>query len=217
MSTKSSLAISCAIVVAALVAVGCLAWWAQVHGGPTLEKWSGIGSAASAVVGIFTLIVIVVYTRETFLLRIAADEQAEAQLRPVVLVEIAAPPSPRSCPIAIRTTKIQNAGVGMAFNVRVEALRCRDAEVEFTPPANLPAGETAPLEFEILRGGERNGCSTLPNLFGHLFEAAVLPPEISCAVTYESLSGRRYRTTQRIVFSDDRSVVTRFCKLEAIR
>ena len=56
--------------------------------GTTIERYSSIGTVVAAWVGFVGLVILLVYTREAFLLRKTAEQQNENAVRPILLFEL---------------------------------------------------------------------------------------------------------------------------------
>lgn len=75
------------VTIATAVASAAIAWhYGQEMSDPTsLQKFGNSATAVAAVMGFVGVVVLVVYTRETYLLRVTAQEQNENAVKPILL------------------------------------------------------------------------------------------------------------------------------------
>ena len=131
----------------------------------SLECWYYIAGIASAVIGFFALIGLAIYAYDTRQLRIAAQDQIEATMKPCAIVV----PQPGNESVDTPLF-LKNVGVGVALNIRWR----------YTGKA-----EHSWQEFSALGPGESRAVSFL---IKHVINNGAVECE------FESLSSTRYST-----------------------
>jgi hypothetical protein len=131
----------------------------------SLECWYHIAGIASAVIGFFGLVALIVYAYDTRQLRIAAHEQIEATMKPCALVVPHPDNESVDAPLFLK-----NVGVGVALNIRWR----------YTGKSDHPW-----QEFPALGPGESRAVSFL---IKHVINGGAVECE------FVSLSGARYST-----------------------
>jgi len=159
---------------------------------------SSIGNLITMVVGFIGLIVLVVYTKETYLLRRAAEEQTENGIKPVIRLTISSREVGLAENMAIETMALTNVGMGPAFNVAVSPISGIDVKLQFDVMPIIESRETVRLAFHILQSGEYNGMSRQVTLLEHLMQKGNFPEEMKVTAEFESVSGQWYRALHQV-------------------
>ncbi|HSY03629.1 MAG TPA: hypothetical protein VK819_15810 [Acidobacteriaceae bacterium] len=131
----------------------------------SLECWYYIAGIASAAVGLLGLVALIVYAYDTRQIRIAAQDQVEATMKPCAVVIPGSGNDSVDAPLFLK-----NVGVGVALNIRWR----------YTDKADQPW-----QEFPALGPGESRA---VPFLIKHVINGGAVECE------FESLSGARYST-----------------------
>jgi hypothetical protein len=79
------------------------------------QKLGGVATAVGAVAGFIGLVVLVVYTREAFLLRKVAEEQNEGNIRPIVRLDFHSTNDKSTDPTLDLVFRLENVGIGPAL------------------------------------------------------------------------------------------------------
>jgi hypothetical protein len=135
-------------------------------------NWIGaIAAIWLAVVTTWTLVILRRYAADTKTIAKASVEQIENSQMPFVGLVMTTGESSRIAPWAIR-----NQGSGVALNIYFSRLVNENVTMQWMTP--LAPGEECPLEREV---------------------GVILGAESGFVVEYQSLAGRKYRTTTRRV------------------
>lgn len=192
------------VVVAVILAVIGFVVWAAT-GNATNDQVQRNGTLVAAVCGLIGIIVLVFYTRETFLLRKTAERQLDASEKPVLLFGLSSTNFQSGTPVALLEPTIRNIGSGPAFNVVIEPLRGDGVEVQFRLP-NVPdieGKQQIPLKLFITQGGQTNGMSGWLSLLADLIRRDKFPKDMIVAVQFDSISGKTYRSRNRVRYDLD--------------
>jgi len=106
------IAIGIIIVVIAL----CICAWCycqSLSNDAAIQRLNASAAAVAAIGAVFAFLILVVYTIETRLLRIASDEQLEGGIKPVVLLEIASGDYVVGERTSIKTPQFRNIGMDL--------------------------------------------------------------------------------------------------------
>ena len=183
--------------------------------GTTIERYSSIGTVVAAWIGFVGLVVLLVYTREAFLLRKTAEQQNENAVRPIVLLDLSPEDSVLGGIMKLKDAALRNIGNGSAFDVAVKPITSGEVAVEFIDVPLLEMKEHRPLKFEIIENGQKNGVSTWTVKLTCLIVGKKLPQKITASVEFDSITGKRYRTVHNIDYdADTKSLQTRFQHIE---
>ncbi len=218
MTKHRSLWFAVAVIIAAL-AIGLAVFFElRLSERDTVERLGNIGAVEAAIAGFFALLVLVVYTRETFLLRLSAGQQLEGSIRPVVLLEITTEKVGPD-PLAVRSIQLKNVGSGSAFDVRTAPLLATDTrfEIPIIPLIEANTSQTPEVIATGLDGSNRQaGQAFVLSLLEHAICKAKLPPNLSVSIGFRSLSGNSYRVNQKINNFDGQSIRIDFISMDPI-
>ena len=183
--------------------------------GTTIERYSSIGTVVAAWIGFVGLVVLLVYTREAFLLRKTAEQQNENAVKPIVLLDLSSEDSALGGTMKLKDPALRNIGNGSAFDIAVKSLTSGEVAVEFIDMPLLEVKEHRPLKFEIVENGQKNGVSTWTVKLTSLIVGKKLPQKITASVEFASITGKRYRTLHNISYDDKaKSLRTSFQRIE---
>jgi hypothetical protein len=183
-----------------------------------IQRHSQLATVAAALGGVIGVLVLVFYTKETYLLRKAAEGQTENSVKPVVLLDIASIDVPLGTPMRLKQPAVENVGTGPAFNVTVKPLIGTDVRVTFTTVRLIPAQQQQALDFTITQNDTVNGMAKNLALLGDLFQRSdTLPERIAAVVEFDSITGKRYRTVHEINKNvPAKTVATSYLRIEEI-
>lgn len=182
------------------VSIATTVFYAEFLADTRLSRFSAQVTGATALGGFLAFLALVVYTRETYHLRLAAEHQVEATSKAVLVLRVASAATPSEIHRRIDPISLTNVGTGPAFSILVDSLKGGDVEVEMrlSPSLVVKAGEQVSLTFCILQGGTTNGMSRSMALLVDLFTRQSWPQSQNVGVTFESISGMRYRTQHAV-------------------
>lgn len=208
-------------VIAALLVVGCpLVYVGCTAGLPNseIQRHSQLATTAAALGGVIGVLVLVFYTKETYLLRKVAELQTENTVRPLILFNIVSMNVPLGTPMQLEPLAVVNVGAGPAFNVAINPLSGRDVQVAFATVRLVPAQEKQALDFTIMQGGTKNGMAKQLALLDDLFRRPdTFPDSMNAVVEFDSITGKRYRTFHEINRNvPTNTVVTSYMRIEEI-
>jgi hypothetical protein len=175
-----------------------------------VQRLATIGTLVAAICGWIGIIVLVVYTKETFLLRKTAERQLEASEKPVLLFGLSPTDFQSGMPVESLKPTIRNIGSGPAFNVVIEPLRGDGVEVKFRFP-NVPdieGKQQLPLKLFITQGDQTTGMSGWLSLLAYLIQRDKFPKDMIVAVEFDSISGKRYRSQNRVRYDPTEKLVS---------
>jgi hypothetical protein len=155
------------------------------------------------VVNFLVGIVILVYTRETWILRKEAQRQNDRAVVPIVTLESASdlPLREGGTNMASVKTVIRNLGLGPAFNIEIDALERPSTRIRFMPTPSLAAGSREPVEMDIQEDGKQVNSPA----YGHIqrmFHRNQLVTQACATLHYQDANGKRYRTTLTFHYDD---------------
>lgn len=200
---------SAAVVIAAFIGAAIairLAWIyatsaAVEPGQGDLDRFTAFSTATAAIGSIFAFVVLIIYTRETLLLRRTSERQLEATYRPILVFSLASADSDLGQSMKLQAPHIANVGLGPAFQVTIQTMKGRDGEeVEFRLPSGpyVEAYTQVQLEAHILQYGQATGMSRSLSLLADLFQRGTFPEEMTVCVKCDSVSDKEYRTYHRV-------------------
>jgi hypothetical protein len=170
---------------------------AQVsNGNPALDRFTALGTAASAIGSFSAFLLLVFYTRETYLLRKRSEDQVEIQIRPVVILwlDISTPTgSYLEDPLQFR-----NVGPGPAFNVAASTIADPPREYQLEAVSVLLPNQTTIALLRMADMSVSQSAIQARACLGYDLAAR----SIRFAVTYSSASGRRYRSICELNYDD---------------
>jgi hypothetical protein len=173
-----------------------------------VQRLATISTLVAAICGLIGIIVLIVYTKETFLLRKTAERQLEASEKPVLLFGLSSTDFQSGKPIALLEPTIRNIGSGPAFNVVIEPTTSDGVEVQFRLP-NVPCIEgkqQIPATPFITQDGQTNGMSGSLSLLADLIQRDKF--SMIVAVKFDSISGKTYRSRNRVRYDPMEKLVS---------
>jgi hypothetical protein len=187
-----------------------------------VQRLGKIGTAIAAVAGFLGFIVLVVYTRETFLLRLAAEEQNEINTKPVLRFDLSTKEVAVGEEMKLANMDLKNVGAGPAFNVKVMPILGDGVkmEVEEQPELTLiEAKGQVDLKFLISQDGIRSGMSGRDTRLMDLIKRGKFPAKMPVTVEYNGLSrDKLFRTLHEIRYeAGAKRLRTSFCGLEEVK
>ena len=184
---------------------------------PEIQRTANQVTAIASVLG---LLVLVVYTTETYLLRKTAEAQVETQTMPVVLFDLASESPEVGQPMRLNQPRLRNIGKGPAFEISVRKIfGANETSLEFQdmPMSLIEAQRDICPSFLIAESGQYGGMSTQLSLLRDLFEQGKLPACFRVEVDFKSLSGTRYQTRHQVIYdSQSKQVRTTFLKISEV-
>jgi hypothetical protein len=181
----------------------------------TSEVLMLVQSLASLLVAgatVWTLRVVMKYTRETSLLRKAAERQNLLGMMPVVTVRFAS----LEHPLGDRTLRLDdvvlvNVGNVPAFNVQIESLAWNGVRVDFDRVSLLERDQPVKVSYSVLQGEEKKSgkfaAALLPSLITRGF-----PAELAGTIRYQDSAGNPYELRIRMMHRPEAlEFETRFC------
>lgn len=188
------------------------------------QRLGGAGTAVAAVGGLVGLVVLIVYTRETLLLRLTAEQQLENGSRPVVLFELSTKDWKLDEPLALRDCCLRNIGFGPAFNVTVAPIHGIDLDLLIPAISLIEAKGTSIVQNPTVRlkvqdpersveGSNRGGNFALARLREAIRDEE-FPADPTVTVEFHSVSGKRYRVTETITRLEPHGVRTDFVRMD---
>jgi hypothetical protein len=197
----------------AAVALGVLLAVAAVLYGFGLSDTNGqklvsSATAVAAVVGFVGLLVLVVYTRETFLLRKVAEEQNESTIRPIVRLDFHSTNDASTDPTLGLVFRLENVGSGPALKVSVQPIVSlgHDIDIKILEESLIESKCSVPCR--MVQGGSYIPGKDRTLYFVGLDIQNKFPESLPATIEFHSLSGRRYRTTHEILW-DKREKILR--------
>jgi hypothetical protein len=197
----------------AAVALGVLLAVAAVFCGFGLSDTNGqklvsAATAAAAVVGFVGLLVLVVYTRETFLLRKVAEEQNESTIRPIVRLDFRSTNDKSTDPTLELVFRLENVGSGPALKVRVQPIVSSGHDIDITILEESLIESKCYVPCRMVQGGSYIPGKDRTLYFVGLDIQNKFPESLPATIEFQSLSGRRYRTSHEILW-DNREKILR--------
>lgn len=183
-----------------------------------LEQAQGWASIATSAATILTLAVLIAYTRETYKLRRAAQEQNENAVMPIVMLENASdlPLREEGANMLSNTTVIRNLGRGAAFNIEVETLSGPNIKVEFRSVTSLAAGDRQTVTMAIWEEGRLTHGTAYGNI-QRLFHNHQMVSHSEGRIRYSDVSGKQYQTVMSYHYDDLKKELTpRLARVEAV-
>ncbi len=186
MNRQSSFWFAFGTIAIAFVAVVTVVVYGLLVSDAAGQKLGIIGTAAAGVVGLVGLLVLVVYTRETFLLRKTAEEQNEANIKPVVRLDLSSTNDKSTEPMKL-TFRLENVGVGPALNIKVEPLVYSGHTTQILEESLISEKSSVPCRMEedgsFIPGRERTLYFLKLSVQNHF------PESLPAAIEFCSLSG----------------------------
>jgi hypothetical protein len=175
-----------------------------------VERLGAIATFTAAIVGLMGLIVLIVYTKETYLLRKTSERQLEAAERPVLLFGLSSTEFQLAKPLELSEPTIRNIGSGPAFNVAIEPIKGDGVEVQFRLP-NVPyieGNQQLSLKPFITQDGLANGMSEWLSLLADLIRRNKFPNDMIVAVQFDNIYGKTYRSRNRVRYESRAKLVS---------
>jgi hypothetical protein len=192
------IAIGIIIVVIAL----CICAWCycqSLSNDAAIQRLNASAAAVAAIGAVFAFLILVVYTIETRLLRIASDEQLEGGIKPVVLLEIASGDYVVGERTSIKTPQFRNIGMGPAFSVAVEPIvGGQNCTLRIDSVPLIESRGTVPAVWSAVENNQPSGMAHVDAFLDNLFATGKFPDGTRVTVTCKGLSGKRYRLHQVI-------------------
>jgi len=179
----------------------------------TAQQWEGIAAAETALASCVGLLTLVIYTRETFLLRKVAEAQNEALVMPVVIPRFSLKDSQ---PHDTSQLDAKNIGQGPAFNVCILPISWNGLKVVFEEIAMIESGAQSPAPFLISQESEYGGYARQPVLLAQLIKRPEFPPQTVVVIECRSLSGERYRTIHQIHYATNEPLRIEFVTIQQL-
>jgi hypothetical protein len=176
--------------------------WARHLPDALIQRHSNLGTALAALGGVVGVLVLILYTKETYLLRKAAEQQTEDIVKPVLLIEFVSIDVGLTVPLQLKYPTIANEGVGPAFNVRIQPLIGRGVLLEFGDVRLLGVGKSSQLDFTIVQDGQISGFARDLTLLGDYFgREGAFADRMTMAIDCISITGKCYRTVHEIAIT----------------
>lgn len=193
-----------ALAAAALVIVTLVVVWTASRSSTDtqLQRFGAIGTLIAGFVGVIGILVLIVYTRDTYLLRKTAELQLEATEKPVLLFGLSSTDFQLGKPMELMEPTIRNIGPGPAFNIVIEPMKGDGVEVQFRLP-NVPyieSNQQLSLKIFITQEGETNGMSGWLSLLANLISRDQFPNDMIVAVQFDGIAGKTYRSRNRVSY-----------------
>ena len=208
-----------AVVAAAFAIVLALSAVIYVQYSPSteLQRLGSIGAAVAAATGFVGLLVLIVYTRETFLLRRTAENQNENGIKPIVTLDVSTNEVDLGQPLSFAPIRFKNIGTGPAFNVTTKPIVGSGVEMRIQDVPLLEANEACVLAFTILQAGQPCPNGLALQLLRHHLQEGNFPAQMTVEMECDGLSGKRYRTLHEITYDfKAKRVRTSFQGIEAL-
>jgi hypothetical protein len=149
--------------------------------------WDYVGAVAIVI----TLLVIIKYTYETFLLRVAAQRQNELSVMPVMAIVAQCSSGPDRRAVVLRSV-----GTGPAFNVSIDHVRVGDGELSMEYGDDvMMAGHIVKVRFHFQAGNSDTGLG-LDELYEWI-NTGRLPNPLHLVVRCRALNSVDYAFTFR--------------------
>lgn len=203
--------IATVVAIVAVILAPALVW--AVFGSSTdsqVQRHGAIGTLMAAVSGVIGIVVLIVYTRETYLLRKTAERQLEAAEKPVLLFGLSSTDFQLGTPMELLEPTIRNIGQGPAFNVVIEPMKGEGVEVQFRLP-NVPyieGKQQLPLQLFITQDGRANGMSGWLSLLADLIRRNKFPTDMTVTVQFDTIAGKTYRSRNRVQYDPTARLVS---------
>jgi hypothetical protein len=175
-----------------------------------LQHLARIAGFAAAFADVFGIIVLIVYARETYLLRKTAEKQLATAEKPMIVFGLTSADYQLGTPMKLLEPTIRNIGSGPAFNVVIEPMKGSGVEVQFRLP-NVPyidTKQTLPLRPFITQDGQANGLSGWLSLLEDLISTGRVPADSIIGVKFDSSSGMKYQSRNRIRYDPRMKLVS---------
>lgn len=217
MSKESSLLFAIGTVtVGILLAVAAVVWGLRLSD-IDCQKLGGVATAVAAVAGFIGLVVLVVYTRETFLLRKVSEEQTEGNIKPIVRLDFCSTNDQSTDPTLELVFRLENVGMGPALKVSVQPIvsSAHNIDIRILEESLIQSKGSVQCRME------QNG-SYIPGKDRTLYFVGLdiqnkFPESLPATIEFQSLSGRRYRTTHEILWDKREKLLrTELRSIEAV-
>jgi hypothetical protein len=164
------------------------------------QAWASLIIAAATVL---TLIVLIIYTRETYRLRKEAQAQTDQTIKPIVMLEGASdlPVIGEGANMPAFKAVLRNLGLGAAFNIEVEPLCGPNTKIEFRHTTSLAAGDRQPIWMRIWED-QRLADTVAYQSIQRMFHNHQLTSHASGVIRYSDVNGKRYRTVMTYHYDD---------------
>lgn len=179
-----------------------------------VQRFYNVGTMAVGVIG---LAVLVLYTLETWKLRLTAEQQSEASIKPLIRLDFSGNNYKSLNQFSGYVFQLLNVGVAPALNVAVQRIVSGELIIDVEKESLIEPKQSVYCRY----GTNENSGGTLPGEERRLdwleFYVSNFPDSLPVTVEYESLSGKRYRTRHDIVTDHrDQTVRTVFRSIEEI-
>jgi hypothetical protein len=181
-----------------------------------LQKIGSICTVVTALVGIVGVGVLVIYTRETFILRKAAEEQNETDLMPVLRLDLHSTNDKSTDPLDI-VFQIENIGYGPAVRASVQPIVSPSHKIDIRILEDSLIQERTAVRCRMEQNGSYIPGKDRTLYFLKLDVQNKFPESLFSAIEFQSLSGRRYRTHHEILWDKNENMLrTEFRGMEKI-
>jgi hypothetical protein len=171
------------------------------------QKLVSAATAVAAVVGFVGLLVLVVYTRETFLLRKVAEDQNESTIRPIVRLDFHSTNDKSTDPLEL-VFRLENVGSGPALKVSVQPIVSSGHDIDIKILEESLIESKCSVPCRMVQGGSYIPGKDRTLYFVGLDVGNKFPESLPATIEFQSLSGRRYRTSHEILW-DKREKILR--------
>jgi len=169
----------------------------------TLQQAQAWASLIIAAATVLTLIVLIVYTRETYRLRREAQAQTNHTVKPIVMLEGATdlPVVGEAANMPAFQAVLRNLGLGAAFNIDVEPLCGPNTKIVFRQMTSLAAGDRRPIWMRVWEDhtlADTVAYQTIQRMF-HNHQLISHAPGV---IRYSDVNGTHYRTIITFHYDD---------------
>lgn len=166
------------------------------------QKLGSVATAVAAVESFIGLVVLVVYTRETFLLRKVAEDQNEGNIKPLVRLDFHSTNDGLDL-----VFQLENIGIGPALQVKVQSILSSKHAIDIRI-----------LEESLIQSKGSVSCRIEHNGYYIVSKDSMLysiehdvqtkfPESLPATIEFQSLSGRRYRTSHEILWDKRENIL----------
>jgi hypothetical protein len=181
------------------------------------QKLGGVATAVAAVAGFIGLVVLVVYTRETFLLRKVAEEQTEGNIKPIVRLDFHSTNDKSTDPTLDLVFRLENVGIGPALKVSVQPIVSSAHNIDIRILEESLIESKGSVQCRMEQNGSYIPGKDRTQYFVGLDIQNKFPESLPAAIEFQSLSGSRYRTTHEILWDKKEKILrTELRSVEAI-
>jgi hypothetical protein len=181
------------------------------------QKLGSVATAVAALAGFIGLVVLVVYTRETFLLRKVAEEQTESNIKPIVRLDFHSTNDKSTDPTLGLVFGLENVGVGPALKVSVQPIVSPAHNIDIRILEESLIQSKCSVRCRMEQNGSYIPCADLTLCFVELDMQNRFPESLPATIDFQSLSGKRYRTTHEILWDKrEKSLRTELRSYEAV-